>query len=131
MKEVTLTKEQAAAMAAIKELVDESRHYNSLYRNNASVIYAKLDKTYSFVGTRRAANTISDEDFIFALLEGYTVEKDADDLVKEKYEQAYNMELEDTSPSMNNTYIYNDGFRHGMEFVLKTKDISIRGIHLD
>ncbi|MGE6629632.1 hypothetical protein [Bacillus sp. NPDC077027] len=130
MKEVTLTKEQAGAMEAIKEFVNEGG-YHPIYESKASVITTKLDKTYSFAGKRAAANTISNEDFIIALLEGYTVEKDADDLVKEKYEQADNGELQDVSPSVVGRCIYNDGFRHGMEFVLKTKDISIRGINLD
>jgi len=131
MKEVTLTKEQASAMEAIKELVNDSNHFSSHYANNATAINTKLDKTYFFAGKREAANTISDEDFIIALLEGYKVEKDADEIVKEKYDLAAKRWLSDASPSGHSTDIYNDGFRHGVEFVLKTKDISIRGIHLD
>lgn len=127
MTKVTLTKEQAAGMKSIKEKLSQDDY--GVFASQASVILYKVED--SFVGVRRAVNSLSDADFITALLEGYEVEKDSNDLIKEMYENAANLDLPDRSPHCSDKSIYNDGFKDGMAYVLKTKEIIIEGIDLD
>jgi hypothetical protein len=85
MSKPLLTKEQAKAMEAILKTI-ESGDVMTLSTKAKAVAY-KLDD-YGFVGSRREADSISDDDFIAALYIGWEVEQTPEEKVREYYERS-------------------------------------------
>jgi hypothetical protein len=82
MNKPTLTKAQAYAMEALLKTI-ESGDIQTLSTKAKAVDY-KL-RSIGFVGDRIAANSISHDDFILALYNGYEVEQTPEEKVREYY----------------------------------------------